>query len=106
MALNPIEAALRYAVLYPSNDFKYQNSSITGSDPLYEVAASLTYYHRPWSRFTFETVFELNTPVAVENGIGSYVLAEQPDQTTVIGANGHVERQFVPELRGMYQLTF
>lgn len=106
--LNPYEVSARYAAFYPTNDFQNGGKSITGKDPFQEVTAALTYFHRPWSRFTFEAVFHLHTPVAVEPNVGSYVLVEQPDQVTVIKnpTNGYIERQFVPEVKLLYQLTF
>ena len=107
-ALKPFEVSLRYAAVFPTNDFTYGGKTLTGNDPFQEVATSLAFFHRPWSRFTFEAVFHLNTPVAIEPGIGAYVLAEQPDQVTVVKAptNGYIERQFVPEAKFLYQLTF
>lgn len=105
---NDIELGLRYAAVYPSNDFKNGGRMITGSDPFQEVTASLNYFHRRFSRFTFEAVFHLNTPVITEPGVGSYVLVEQPDQASLVKAptNGYVERQFVPAGKFMYQLSF
>ncbi|MBC7690873.1 MAG: hypothetical protein H7222_03835 [Methylotenera sp.] len=105
-ALNPFELSLRYSVLFPSRQFQYKGSAITGSAPFQEVTPAVTFYHRPWSRVTLEVPLLINTPVANENGTGSYVLMEQQDQTTVIGGGkGNVGRQFVPEIRLFYQLT-
>ena len=108
VAFNPFEVSARYAAVFPTNDFQYGGKSLTGNDPFQEVATSLTFFHRPWSRFTFEAVLHLNTPVAIEPGVGAYVLAEQPDQVTVVKAptNGYIERQFVPEAKFLYQLSF
>lgn len=109
MSMNPFEASLRYAVIYPTEDFKYKNKTLTGVDPFQEIAASVNFFHRPWSRFTLEAVFHLNTPVIVETtgSVGSYVIVEQPDQVILVDGNkGYIERQFVPEAKFMYQLTF
>ncbi len=106
-ALNPFELSLRYSVLFPTDKFKYLGTAITGTTPFHEVTPAITFYHRPWSRVTLEVPLLIQTPVAVENGVGSYVLMEQQDQTTVVaGGKGSVNRQFVPEIRLMYQLTF
>jgi hypothetical protein len=107
-SLNPFEVAMRYSAVYPTHDFQYGGKTLTDDDPFQEVDASLTFFHRPWSRFIFEAVLHINTPVAVEPGIGAYVLAEQPDQVTVVKAptNGYIERQYVPEAKFLYQLTF
>jgi hypothetical protein len=106
-ALNPFEFSLRYSVLFPSDQFKFQGVPVTGSTPYQELTPAITFYHRPWSRITLEVPLLINAPVAVENGVGSYVLMEQQDQTTVAaGGKGSIERQFVPEIRLMYQLTF
>lgn len=106
--LNPFELSARYAVVYPTSDFTYKTKSLTGVDPFQEVATSMSFFHRPWSRFTLEAVFHLNTPVIVETtgGVGSYVLVEQPDQVTIVDGKGYIERQFVPEAKFLYQLTF
>lgn len=107
-SLKPFEVAARYAAVYPTDEFKYSTKTLTGNDPFQEVTASLTFFHRPWSRFTFEAVFHLNTPVVIEPNVGAYVLVEHPDQVTVVKAptNGYVERQFVPEAKFLYQFTF
>ena len=107
-ALNPFEVSARYSVVYPTNDFAYKGTMLTGNDPFQEISTSLTFFHRPWSRFTFEALFQLNTPVAVEStgSVGSYVLVEQPDQVTIVDGKGYIERQFVPQAKMMYQLTF
>lgn len=108
LVLNPFEFSMRYSAIFPSNEFRYSGITLTGKDPFQEVSGALTYFHRPWSRFTFEAVLHFNTPVAIEPNVGSYVLVEQPDQVTVVKAptNGYIERQFVPELKLLYQLTF
>jgi hypothetical protein len=107
LALNPFEFSMRYSMLFPTDQFQFGGTAITGSNPFQELTPSVTFYHRPWSRVTLEVPLLINTPVAIENGVGSYVLMEQQDQTTVIAAGkGSVERQFVPEIRLMYQLTF
>lgn len=107
-ALSPFEVSARYAVVYPTSDFKYKTFTLTGVDPFQEVSTSLTFFHRPWSRFTLEAAFHLNTPVVVESAgsVGSYMLVQQPDQVTIVDGKGYIERQFVPELKFMYQLTF
>lgn len=108
LALNPYELSVRYSTIFPTNDFQYAGKTLTGNEPFQEVSTALTFFHRPWSRFTFEVVLHFNTPVAIEPNVGSYVLVEQPDQVTVVKAptNGYIERQFVPELKFLYQLTF
>lgn len=108
VAMNPFEFSARYATIFPSEEFRYSGRTLTGVDPFQEAAAAVTFFHRPWSRFTFEAVFHLNTPVVIEPGVGGYVLVEQPDQVTVVKAptNGYIERQFVPEAKFLYQLTF
>lgn len=107
-ALAPFEYSARYAVIYPTSDFKYKTFTLTGVDPIQELATSVAFFHRPWSRFTLEAVFHMNTPVIVETvgSVGSYMLVQQPDQVTLVDGKGYIERQFVPEFKFMYQLTF
>jgi hypothetical protein len=106
LALNPFEFSLRGAILFPSSDFSYNGIPITGSVPFEELTPSIIFYHRPWSRFILEFPLEINTPVTVEDNVGAYVLVEQQNQTTVVSGIGHVERQFVPEVRLLYELKF
>jgi hypothetical protein len=106
VAKDNVEVAMRYAVLQPSDAFKYKGNTITGTELIHEVTPSVTYYHRPWSRFIFEAPMNIDTPVVEETGIGSYVLVQQPDQTTYLDGKGSVSRKFVPEARLMYQLSF
>ena len=107
VALNPFELSLRYAVLFPSDQFQFKGVSLTSKTPFQELTPSVTFYHRPWSRVTLEAPLLINTPVAVENGVGSYVLMEQQDQASVVGGGkGSIQRQFVPEIRLLYQLTY
>jgi hypothetical protein len=103
------EAALRYAVLYPDNNFKKSGVSITGSTPIEEIAPAFSYYiHGHDHKVVLDFPILLNVPVFVENGIGSYVSLEQPDQTSVLSpsSKGFMQRQTVIESRLMYQLAF
>jgi hypothetical protein len=121
----PWEYALRYAVLLPDKNFAGGAGTdfaagsgpvpITPSgSPIHEVASSITYYLRDWSRLVLEVNVLLNVPVIHESGIGSYVATEQPDQTTApikAGATtssvtGSIDRELVPEVQGMWQISF
>lgn len=107
-AKKPYEVALRYAFLKPSENFLYKGIQITGQDLIHELTPALVYHHREYSRLMFEVPMYINTPVVVEPGMGSYVLSQQPDQTTYLApaTKGTVSRQFVPEVRLTYQFTF
>jgi hypothetical protein len=103
------EAAIRYAVLFPDNNFKKSGVKITGDQPIEEIAPAFTYYiHGHDHKVVMDFPLLLNVPVFIENGIGSYVSLEQPDQTSVLtpASKGFVQRQTVTEARVMYQLAF
>jgi len=105
---NKFEAALRWTVLLPDNNFMNSGINITGPRPIQEIAPAFSYYMRGHDhKIVLDFPILIDMPVFVENGVGSYVSIEQPDQVTVIApATGHVERQTIPEARLMYQLAF
>jgi len=103
-----IGAALRYAVLYPDNQFMKTTTRVTGTQPYHEINPSFTYYMRGHdAKIVLDFPTYINVPIFIENAAGSYVSVEQPDQASVIvPATGRVERQTVGEARIMYQLAF
>ncbi|MBI3292651.1 MAG: hypothetical protein HYZ73_07590 [Elusimicrobia bacterium] len=105
---NPFEVALRYAVLVPDTQFANSGVPVTGTRPIQEVAPALTYYMKGHDmKIVADAPILIDVPVFTENGVGSYVSTEQPDQASVIKpATGSVERQTVPEARLMFQLAF
>ena len=106
--VDKVEFALRYAILVPDNNFKSGAVSVTGHQPIQEVAPAVTYYiHGHDNKIVLDFPVLFDVPVFIEAGAGAYVSTEQPDQVTVIAAaGGRVERQTVPEGRIMYQLAF
>jgi hypothetical protein len=109
LLMNKFEMALRYSVLYPDNNFLRAGIKITGTQPIQEVVPAFSYYINGHDhKIVLDFPVLINVPVFVENGIGSYVSLEQPDQASVISpaSKGFVERQTVPEARLMYQLAF
>ncbi len=108
MLFNKFEAALRYAVLFPDNNFLQGTTQITGDRPIQEVTPAFSYYIKGHDhKIVLDFPIMIDVPVFIENSAGAYVGIEQPDQTTVIvPATGRVERQTVPEARVMYQLAF
>ncbi len=105
---NKFEAALRYAVLFPDNNFLQGTTPITGRRPIQEVTPAFSYYIKGHDhKVVLDFPIMIDVPVFIETQAGTYVSIEQPDQTTVIvPGTGRVERQTVPEVRLMYQLAF
>lgn len=102
----PFEIALRYAVLFPDDNFASNGVKITGTKAMQEVTPSVTWYLRGQQlKIVGDLPILINTPVFTEKGLGNYVGVEQPDQTTVI-AKGAVGRQTVVEGRLMLQAAF
>ncbi len=102
------EAALRYALLIPDNNFTNGGVKITGTEKMQEVTPAFSYYMRGHDhKVVLDFPILINVPVFIENAAGLYVSTEQPDQASVIKpATGGVARQTVPEARIMYQLAF
>jgi hypothetical protein len=124
-AKKPWEYVVRYAVLIPDRNFASGSTSsfapgngpvpITPSGaPIHEVAAAINYHLREYSKLIFQASVLVNVPVIHEAGIGSYVSTEQPDQTTApistsggqSTVTGSIDREVVPELQAMWQISF
>jgi hypothetical protein len=107
--VNKLEMALRWAALYPDNQFMRGAARITGTRPIQEVTPAFSYYITGHDhKIVLDFPILIDVPVFVENGIGTYVSVEQPDQVSVISpsSKGFEERQTIPEVRLMYQLAF
>lgn len=106
--MNKFESALRYAVMFPDNEFKKSTTKVTGDRPIQEITPAFTYYMRGHDhKVVLDFPIYIDMPIFVENAAGSYVSVEQPDQASIIvPATGHMERQTVVEARIMYQLAF
>lgn len=105
----PMEGDIRYAVVIPSTNFLTKGVSITGADPFHEVTPSLTMrFHAPGSpRLTADLPILVNIPVVTEANLGNYVVAEQPDQVSLISSAGNqIARQTVIEARLMFEAQF
>ncbi|MDA1190367.1 MAG: porin [Candidatus Poribacteria bacterium] len=111
----PFGFALRYAFLSPSMDFTVGGLPITGDGLIHEITPAVTYQFNdaPRTKFVVDFPILIDVPVVMENGVGAYVLTEQPDQTTIIAAKdqdgnstGSVNRQTVYEARLLIQTSF
>jgi hypothetical protein len=106
--------ATRYSAIRPDGDFNYQGTSITGTDLIHEVTPAVNYsLFKGVAKIILDFPVLIDVPVAIENGVGAYVLTEQPGQVTVTKvdattgiAGGSIERQTVPESRLLFQLSF
>ncbi|OGQ21535.1 MAG: hypothetical protein A3I05_03275 [Deltaproteobacteria bacterium RIFCSPLOWO2_02_FULL_44_10] len=111
----PFEVAVRYAALRPDSRFRYFDSKnkttfdITPTGGLiHEVGPSLNFYFKEHhAKIIFEPSVLINVPVATEPGIGSYVLTDQVDQTSVLALSGaSVARKVVPQAKLLFQMNF
>lgn len=106
-----LEASLRLAALYLDEKMALTSGVpapiriAPDGDPLQEITLSLTYHYRPNVWIVADLPYLPNMLVFQENGIGSYVMMEQPDQVTVI-KSGRVVRADVQQARLMVQLSF
>ena len=104
---SPFELAARYAFLLPSTGLQISGVQITGSKAIQQVSLSLGYALADNVKLVAELPILIDVPVVIEKGVGSYILTQQPDQTTVLKTAGNtVERQTVMEERLSFQMTF
>lgn len=112
----PVELALRYAILFPDNDFAYlwgndtTKSSIFGDNlrPIHEVTPSFAYYVQDNNlKVQLDLPIGFDHPVMVRpTDRGALDLMKMPDQTRYFENGGQVERQTVAEARLLFQLSF
>ena len=108
------EMGLRYVGLLPgrtmgvgsysSTDGLLTSVDLLNSPVIDEITPSLTWYiHGHNVKLVGDVPLYLNMPVLHEAGVGSYVLADLPDQ---LSASKSITRDFIPEIRGMLQFLF
>jgi hypothetical protein len=103
------EGNVRYGVILPSDQLAYKGVQLTGNKGIQEITPSLTMRIKaPGSpRITADLPILVNVPVVTENNLGNYVVAEQPDQVSLIGTPGNaIARQTVVEARLMFEAQF
>ncbi len=107
-AWNGAAVAMRYAVLFPDEKLAVGEVPITGSQPIQEFTPSVSFWlYEGLLKLVVDMPILVNVPVVQENGIGAYVLTEQPDQTSYLKTAGNaVERQKVFEGRVLLQAAF
>lgn len=107
-----IEVALRYAFIKPDKAFA---SNITPSIPepignkaIQEIVPSFVYYYKKQNaKLIVEIPVFINTPVLTEEGLGTYVVLDQPDTISYIGNPANkIERKTVPGLQIILQVGF
>jgi hypothetical protein len=109
-AKKPWEYAFRVAAILPDKDMgPAASTGSIGSTAIFETTPSVSYYAKDWSKFILEFQGLINVPVAHEPGDGSYVLTDMPSQTTYTSSGAtkanKITRDFVPEIRLMWQFT-
>ncbi len=109
----PLEFSLRYAVVVPDSKLANSGTSIPGSTLIHEITPAATYHfknHHMKAILDFPIL--VNVPVITETGVGTYVLTEQVDQTSLLKPSatgvvaGTIGRQTVPEARLLFQASF
>lgn len=104
---NPVQFALRYSFIRPDERFAVGEAAITGKKAMQEITPSLTYNFKGFNaKVIMDLPILLNTPVIFEEGVGSYLLLEQPDQTSLLKKNAPISRQNVIEARMLVQAAF
>lgn len=107
----------RYAALMMDKDMAYRPSTPapgrTRFNPqlgstIHEITPSMTWHFKGHNmKLVADLPMYFNMPVFIENRIGSYVFASQPDQVTYISsASNAVKRRSVIEGRMLFQFAF
>jgi hypothetical protein len=105
--LNPVHIALRYSLIQPDSNFAASNVAITGTKAIQQLTPALTYNFKGFpAKIIFDLPIQINTPVIFEQGVGSYLLVQQPDQTSMLKNNAPITRQDVVEARMLVQASF
>ncbi|MDQ7041649.1 MAG: porin [Rhodothermus sp.] len=97
-AMETVTFGLRYALV----QLDELGGDAVGSDPIHEVTPVLTYRLQKNVRIILDGSFLLDVPVAVEEGMGVYVLTDHPEE---IGMET-IKRQNVLNLRAAVQVNF
>ncbi|HYO74694.1 MAG TPA: hypothetical protein VEU33_52345 [Archangium sp.] len=104
---NPVQVALRYALVLPDEQFAVGETRITGKRAIQEVTPAMTYSFKGFgAKLIADLPIQLNTPVIFEEAVGSYLLTEQPDQTSLLKKGAPISRQNVIEARLLVQASF
>ncbi len=102
-----LDVALRYAYVRPDERFAVGDAQVTGKQAIQEVTPALTYnFEGVPAKIVMDLPILLGTPVIFEENVGSYVLTEQPDQTSLLKKGAPITRQNVVEARMMVQASF
>jgi len=99
-SLETVAFGLRYALV----QLDELGGDAVGDDPIHEVTPMLTYRLQKNVKIILDGSILLDVPVAVEEGVGAYVLTDHPEEITAEGVT--IERQNVINLRAAVQINF
>jgi len=106
----PVLMSLRYAVLYPDENFGYFKSPTTypivGKAPIHEITPSMTFFFGRHVKLTMDLQIWIGVPVAMEPNLGAYNLMTMPDQAKWAASTDAVKRQNAATGRMNFQFTF
>jgi hypothetical protein len=103
----PVQLALRYAYVRPDENFAVGQTPITGKRSFQEITPALTYNFSGFNaKIIMDLPIQLGAPVIFEENVGSYVLTEQPDQTSLLKRGAPISRQNVIAGRMLVQASF
>ena len=103
----PVQFALRYAYVRPDENFAVGQTPITGKRSFQEITPALTYNFSGFNaKIIMDLPIQLGAPVIFEENVGSYVLTEQPDQTSLLKRGAPISRQNVIAGRMLVQASF
>ncbi len=89
---------LRYALVQPEN----LGGNKVGNDAIQEISPMISYQMYKHVKIILDGSFLMSVPVAIEEGLGVYVLTDHPEEIAL----DIVERQDVVNIRAVIQINF
>ncbi len=97
-SLQTVALGLRYALVQLDN----LGTAKVGDDPIQEISPMVSYRLRKNVKLILDGSLLFDAPVAIENGVGAYLLTDHPEQISF----ETIERQNVINLRAAVQINF
>ncbi len=106
VARGMLDVGLRYGMLISDPGFAAGTTPITGDNMLHEITPTVGLNFGDYMRLVADLPLLFNTPVVIEDQVGSYVLTDMPDQAAQLTRGATLESQTVVQGRLMFQAEF
>jgi hypothetical protein len=106
VARGALDVAVRYGMLRTDAAFAAGETAITGGATIQEITPTVGLRIGQNMRLVADLPVLLDTPVVLEDQIGSYIATDMPDQTSLLTRGATVSNQNVVQGRLMFQAQF